>query len=162
MIATSKDRYSFPMNNYMQKLQENPSNSEVLEWIKYYEELKLLETKLEKDESWKKHNLEYDLRSSEYHCNKVRQSNIYSQNLYAALCNNSFRKIDIVPILEELEWSCSWRSAGGIVAHMKQEGDYIDWYCSGIGETNGYVPESVVTDEIREDLKKLGWKILEE
>jgi hypothetical protein len=58
MIATSKDRHSFAMNNYMKKLQDNPSNSEVLEWIKYYEELKLLEIKLEKDESWKKHNLE--------------------------------------------------------------------------------------------------------
>ena len=50
----------------------------------------------------------------------------------------------------------------------------MNWYCSGMGgfavladETDdeakelfdrlGYVPEGVVTDEIREDLKKIGW-----
>jgi hypothetical protein len=57
---------------------------------------------------------------------------------------------------------------------MQEKGDYIEWYCSGIGNQEAgfgldhyqptpdpdgrdYVPESVVTDEIREDLKKLGW-----
>jgi hypothetical protein len=68
---------------------------------------------------------------------------------------------------------------------MKQEGDYIDWYCSGIKndapvlldeqfaeltdeqkayyiESKSHVPESVVTDEIRADLKKLGWDVLDE
>jgi hypothetical protein len=55
---------------------------------------------------------------------------------------------------------------------MRAEGDYIDWYCSGIGNdesgygldarrANSYVPEGVVTDEIREDLKQLGWVAVE-
>ena len=77
------------------------------------------------------------------------------------------------PILTDKRWSASWRSAGGIVAHMVEKGDYIDWYCSGIGglnqeydnkETNeqwqqrtGYVPEGVITEEIEADLLKLGW-----
>jgi len=82
------------------------------------------------------------------------------------LCNNDFTKLDVIPILKEEKWSCSWRHAGGIIANMRVQGDYIDWYCSGIGDglgngdttgVKGYVSESVVTDEIREDLKKLGW-----
>jgi hypothetical protein len=53
---------------------------------------------------------------------------------------------------------------------MREQGDYIDWYCSGIGDglgngdldgNKGYVSESVVTDEIREDLKQLGWIVLD-
>ena len=66
---------------------------------------------------------------------------------------------------------------------MQEKGDYIEWYCSGIRNNNSpdhefreltveqqewilqskaYVSESVVTDEIREDLLKLGWIVLED
>ena len=49
---------------------------------------------------------------------------------------------------------------------MRQEGDYIDWYCSGIRDDispdNVYVTESEVTDEIRQDLFKLGWIVIED
>ena len=77
-----------------------------------------------------------------------------------------FIKLDVIPILKDQRWSASWRHAGGIVADMLQQGDYIDWYCSGMGEglgngdadgTKGYVPEGTVTEEIKEDLNKLGW-----
>jgi hypothetical protein len=49
---------------------------------------------------------------------------------------------------------------------MQQKGDYINWYCSGMGEglgngdadgTKGYVSEGTVTEEIQMDLKALGW-----
>ena len=94
---------------------------------------------------------------------KVRNSDIYAQNLYAAICNNEFVKNDVWPLLEDDRQSYSWRYAGGIIADMQQKGDYINWYCSGIGsEDNGYVGESVVTDEIRQDLLKLGWVVIED
>jgi hypothetical protein len=103
-----------------------------------------------------KNSLEHDLRSNPTVLEKSRNSQVYSQNLYAALCNNDF-------YYGEHEWNCSWRYAGGIIADILQKGDYIDWYCSGIGTdpetTPGYVGEGVVTDEIKLDLIKIGWII---
>ena len=113
---------------------------------------------------WKKDNLEYDLRSTRWICDRTKSTKTYAQNLYAALCNNLFQKNEVWNILQDKQWSCSWRHAGGIVADMREEGDYIDWYCSGIqGEPDedwvdlGHVPEGTVTDQIREDLFRLGW-----
>jgi len=111
------------------------------------------------DLEWQKNNMEYDLRTTDWILEKVRNSEQYAQNLYAAMCNNDFQRNDVLPILKDQYWHCSWRHAGGIIADMRQEGDYIDWYCSGIRDSyeGGYVSESVITDEIREDLFKLGW-----
>ena len=124
--------------------------------------------KLEQDPEWQQNNLEYDLRSTDWILDKVRTSDTYAQNLYAAMCNNDFQKRDVMPILKDETCSYSWRYAGGIIADMRQEGDYIDWYCSGIGEglgngdvdrKKGYVSESTVTEEIEQDLLKLGWNV---
>jgi len=131
----------------------------------------------------KKYDMERDLRTNQWIIDKVRTSESYAQNLYAAMCNNDFVKNEIWPILQGQVWTCSWRYSGGIVARMRGEGDYIDWYCSGIRDTNDpteeewnswssqeqlnwtniyskYVNEGVVTDEIKEDLLKLGWQVL--
>ena len=102
-----------------------------------------------------KSNLELDLLKAESIIKKCCSSKVYSQNLYAALCNNRFIKNDE-------EWSCSWRVAGGIVADLRNlDEDYISFYCSGIGEdyNKGYVRESFVTSEIRNDLLSLGWVV---
>ena len=100
-----------------------------------------------------KPNLEIDLFKTDWIVSKCLNSDIYSQNLYAAICNNLFYK-------DDEEWSASWRHAGGIVADLRNKGEcYIDWYCSGMADREGYLPESVVSDEIREDLLKLGWII---
>ena len=114
-------------------------------------------------------DLELEMMSAEWFRNKVRESESYAQNLYAAMCNNEFVKNDVWPILEDKRWSCTWRYAGGIIADLREEGDYIDWYCSGIGfydKSGGgpenYVPEGMVTDEIRSDLLKLGWIVIED
>lgn len=135
----------------------------------------------EDSEDWKKDNLEHDLRCTEWICAKAKESEYYAQNLYAAMCNNVFQRNDVWPILADKTWSCSWRYAGGIVADMLDKGDYLDWYCSGIKGTidndefralgvddqerylyikNNYVGEGYVTDEIRDDLLKLGWAVL--
>jgi len=116
-----------------------------------------LKREQEQDPEWQKNNLEYDLRNTDWIIVKVRESDGYAQNLYAAMCNTDFTKNDIWPILQENTWSCSWRYAGGIIADMREQGDYMDWYCSGIGSENSDVREGIVTDEIREDLLKLGW-----
>jgi len=98
-------------------------------------------------------DMENDIKDS-FIYKKVRNSKTYAQSLYAAMCNNVFIK-------ESVEWSCSWRSSGGIVASMRTNEDYLDYYCSGMGVFNGIrnTPEGTVTDEIREDLAKIGWSV---
>jgi hypothetical protein len=101
-----------------------------------------------------KANLQADLLRTQYIIDKCRDY-IYAQNLYAAMCNNIFVK-------DTEEWSCSWRYAGEIVAHIRNIGeDYMDFYCSGIGtgRIKGYVSESIVTSEINKDILNLGWQI---
>ena len=112
-----------------------------------------------------KWNMFQDMKRRSWFCDKVRASDSYAQNLYAAMCNNNFQRRHIWAILTNASWGCSWRGAGGVVADLRNEGDYLTWYCSGImGDGNyieGYVPEGVVTEEIAEDLRKLGWQVLD-
>jgi len=107
------------------------------------------------------YDLEKDLKNSDWIVAKARASDSYAQNIYAALCNILWQRINVMPILREEWWSCSWRYAGGIVADILGEGGYLDWYCSGImseGEyTTGYVSEGEVTEEIQADFRRLGW-----
>ena len=107
------------------------------------------------------YDLEEELQNNPAIIEKCRNDKVYAQNLYAALCNMRWQKIEVIPILKEDLWSCTWRYAGGLVAGLRnQNEDYLNWYCSGIGadeHCSGYVEESVVTDEIREDLQSLGW-----
>jgi hypothetical protein len=113
-------------------------------------------------------DLEEDMYLSEWFRTKVRASETYAQNLYAAMCNNEFQKLEVIPILKEETWRCSWRSAGGIIARIRKGGDYMDWYCSGIQDFSSdqadpcfypgrNVSEGTITDEIRADLQTLGW-----
>ena len=161
MLSKSPDRDTFQRDKYIERqtekgLMDDPETDKMLDWYKTHAQMKL---EREKDPEWQKNNLEYDLRSTDWILKKVRESDTYAQNLYAAMCNTDFTKNDVWPILHEDTWSCSWRYAGGIIADMRETGDYMDWYCSGIGRCGDAVSEGVVTDEIREDLLKLGWLV---
>jgi hypothetical protein len=183
MISRSPDRHSFSLRTYREVLAIDPTNKDALAKLEIEERYYAGMRQREDDPEWQKDNMEYDLRSTDWILAKVRASDNYAQNLYAALCNNDFQHNDVWPILSEKTWSCSWRYAGGVIAEMQQKGDYIDWYCSGIVNEasdeeyrqmtkeqqeaylnckNNFVSESVVTDEIREDLLKLGWIVLDQ
>ena len=135
----------------------------------------------EQNPDWIVNNLEYDLRSTDWIVAKARASESYAQNIYAALCNTEWQKVRLPDTPENIDrvlvdgypkWHCSWRSAGGIVADLRGEGDYIDWYCSGSSGqwqaadestsevTEHYVAEGVVTDEILADFSALGWRLV--
>ena len=180
-LAKSPKRNTFQKEKYLERtLEEGKTldDPEVAAMVDYYDQIVIDKDNKEQDEAWKKNNLEYDLRSTDWICAKVKQDEHYAQNLYAALCNNSFQKIKqentaetIIDVLRHglPVWSCSWRYAGGLIADMREEGDYIDWYCSGIrddydanNDGRNYVSESVVTEEIQEDLRQLGWTVIDD
>jgi hypothetical protein len=183
MINSSPDRNTFQLENYV-KRQEEAGKLPAPEYLEMFKTWREQDEANIVDPEWQKDNMEYDLRSTQWIIDKVKGDEVYAQHLYASMCNNDFTKNDVWPILTEKRWSCSWRHAGGIIADMQEKGDYIDWYCSGIRDSKilndeefnaltkeqqeGYiqgkkfVPESCVTDEIREDLLKLGWIVVED
>ena len=168
-ISKSPERHTFQVDNYVNRCEEKGEEPSE-DYLELFKSARQRDEENMVDPKWQKNNMEYDLRSTDWILAKVRESDTYAQNLYAAICNNDFCKREMWPILKEEYWSASWRSAGGIIADMREEGDYIDWYCSGIGDglgngdatgVKGYVSESVVTEEIRDDLYKLGWLVIE-
>lgn len=172
-ISKSPNRHTFQRDGYLKRMAEEgrtPENDETVKaMLDYYNSWSFDSEEKETDPSWYENNMEADMRICDWMLEKVRNSDTYAQNLYAAMCNREFQKLEVLPVLKEQTWSCSWRYSGGIIADMRQEGDYIDWYCSGIGGglgngdasgTLGYVGEGNVTEEIKEDLQKLGWIVL--
>lgn len=180
-MSSSSDRGVFRKHIYLKKLEVDPTDQHAIDMLDYLTNSRQQTLDIEQDTEWQKNNLEYDLRSTDWILEKVRVSESYAQNLYAALCNNDFQKRDVMPILKDEIWTCTWRQAGGIIADMRQTGDYIDWYCSGsrgnVTESEfqsmtdqekqlyqhlaAYVSEGVVTEEIEQDLLKLGWNVIE-
>ena len=117
------------------------------------------------------HRLDFDLVQCDWLVEKVRGSRVYAQNLYSALCNREWQERHVFEVLSDRTWSCSWRTAGEIVADIRDQGDYLDWYCSGLYKSHpdddlglvhsaqtGYVSEGTITDEIRTDLAVIGWR----
>ena len=177
-MATSKspERHTFQAEAYVKRCEEEGKEPSE-DYLNLFRSARQQDEENVVNPAWQKDNLEYDLRSTDWILQKARTRDAYAQNLYAAMCNNEFQRLDTWTLLTGRTWGCSWRSAGGIVADMLGTGDYMDWYCSGIqGDTRdidyssamekgidlkNYVGESVVTDEIREDLKRLGWIVID-
>lgn len=181
-LSTSPIKFTHHVDSYISRCEKRnePVRQDIVEmYTKMAEQQQQEQSKQE----WTKNNLEHDLRTTDWILQKARSSKVYAQNLYAALCNNEFQLKEVWPILKDQRWSCSWRYAGGIIADMREEGDYMDWYCSGIRDASEpteaewnkwtaeqqyhyrqiyskYVSESVVTDEIQDDLMKLGWIVI--
>jgi hypothetical protein len=91
--------------------------------------------------------LEHDLGASARIRALVR-SDMVAVLLYGALCNTQWKHS-----ASGAEWSCSWRSAGGIVAALRGEGDYQDWYCS--------TGEGLVDEQVLAEIRALGWDLVE-
>ena len=183
MISSSPERGSFQIECELKRVEQGEKTAEQAEeMIEFYKSANQLRQEREQAPEWAENNMEHDLRSTDWIVAKARDSEAYAQNLYAAMCNNDFQRNDVWPLLKNQTWSASWRYAGGIIADMRGEGDYMDWYCSGItGEVdadtyakmstesqerhhyyrNHFVGESHVTDEIRQDLLKLGWLVVD-
>jgi len=164
-INSSPERHTFQKQGYIKRCEEKGEEPDP-NYVAMYETYKEQDEKNLVDIAWQKNNMEYDLRANKEICDKVKANDNYAQNLYAAMCNMTWQSREFWQELKGEVWSCSWRHSGGIVADMQEKGDYIDWYCSGIGggltmedgRPEGYVPEGVVTEEIELDLNRLGWR----
>jgi hypothetical protein len=173
-VNSSPQRHTFQKEGYI-KRREAEGLEPLEEYIEVFKTWKQQDEENLVDPKWQKNNMEYDLRCSKELCDKVKDSNNYAQNLYAAMCNQDWQSREFWQELKGETWSCSWRHAGGIIADMHEKGDYIDWYCSGIGNQDrgfgldgyeptpdpigrNYVSEGTVTEEIELDLNRLGWR----
>lgn len=175
--SKSPQRNTFQKDSYIKGRIEKGETPNP-EMIEMYDNWAQLDLERDEDPEWQKNNMEYDLRTCDWILEKVRTDDVYAQNLYSAMCNVDWCKRELWTVLKEEYWGCSWRHAGGVIADMRQEGDYIDWYCSGIREDlsdddiaaltpeqqesyrtiySKYVPEGHVTEQIEKDLNKLGW-----
>ena len=146
-VSKSPERNTFQKEAYIERCKKEGKEPNAA-YLKMYDDWNKLGDKWAEEEH--SNDLEYDLRTTDWILEKARSRDGYAQNIYAALCNNGFIKLDVIPILKEQEWSCSWRYAGGIVAELRnQDEDYLDFYCSG--------GEGIVQDDIAEDFARIGW-----
>ena len=173
-VSKSPERHTFQKEGYVKRCEEN-GESVNQEYLNMFERILDDHARKFDDPASRINNMEYDLLTTDWILEKARSSKSYAQNLYAAMCNMRFVRKELFPYLRQDPdkdlCSYSWRYAGGIIADMRQEGDYIDWYCSGIAggdepdvynegwdlKRKSYVPEGIVTEEIEADLLKLGW-----
>ena len=74
---------------------------------------------------------------------KIRDSDEFCSQVWSALANIEWTHED------GDVYSCSFRYAGEVIAHIRGNGGYMDWYCSG--------PYAEVSNEIANGFKSKGW-----
>lgn len=85
----------------------------------------------------KNQSLKQALKGTPWISEKIKRSEIYAQNMYAALCSNVFMSPSaqegaVDEESEEVLSRLSWREAGALVAEIRDGETFLDWYCSGI------------------------------
>ena len=90
-------------------------------------------------------NLELSILLNEKMHKKIIEDDSYARDFYGALCNNELFDNG------ELTDGYTSREAGGLIAFIRKNGSYLDWYCSG--------NEGKVTDEVRQDLLDMGYTL---
>lgn len=89
-------------------------------------------------------SLETDLLSSRRMTELAQASDLFAGLLYAALCNTEWRHVQT-----GARWSCSFRDAGDVVASLRGNESYLDWYCWGF--------EGTVDERVHTECLDLGW-----
>ena len=96
--SRSLERNTFQLENYLERCVaegEEPNAAYLAMW----------EQAKQQDVEWSqqthKNDMEYDLRTNIVMLEKVRSSDVYAQNLYAAMCNRVFQRNDTWPILTD-------------------------------------------------------------
>ena len=151
--SASPDRHTFQREGYLRRCAEKGEEPNT-DYLVLFDRILTDNQHRFDDAEAREQNLEWHLLTTDWILDKVRILPDYGRDLYAALCNNEFQRQDIMPVLRDQRWSCTWRYAGGIIADMMGQGDYIDWYCAG--------REGEVTDEVRADLLRLGWSVCDD
>ena len=75
--------------------------------------------------------------------NEIKSSDDFCEDLWSSMANVEWLNKD------GSEFSCTFRYAGGLIADIREEGSYMDWYCSGEYAT--------VSEEIENKMKSIGW-----
>ena len=88
------------------------------------------------------HDMARSARLRERVCSKL-----FAGLLYAALCNTTWRHVATDQI-----WHCSWRHAGCLVAGLRGQGSYLDWYCWG--------HEGEVDEQVLLEIEAIGWQLV--
>jgi hypothetical protein len=106
------------------------------------------------DENSRRANREFD-RALTALQPRVQRDKDFAEKLFAALCNVTWKHAE----MPELEFSCSWRTAGdGDIVSSLVEGrggsDYLDFYLLTM---DGSVTVGSVAQEVEDALAKLGW-----
>jgi hypothetical protein len=113
--------------------------------------------------------LKTDLWAQTDICKRIGRDEVFAQHVYAALCNQQFIRVEeLTTGADPIKVSYSWRKAAEIIALIRNEfynktenpdviETYVHWYCSGMGCLEGAVEEGVVTDEVRDTFRNMGW-----